>query len=94
MHRTQFLELVDRVEDGQVEHLLVAHEDRWARFEFDYLHHVAQRNDCRITVVNAETQSPRRELVQELLAIVHTCSCRLSGLGRYEKQIKDEFGGE
>ncbi|WP_328426884.1 hypothetical protein OG470_12025 [Micromonospora sp. NBC_00389] len=29
----------------------------------------------------------RQELVQDLLAIVHTFSCRLYGLRRYEKQL-------
>lgn len=93
LHRPKFLELMDRIEDGQVEHLLVAHQDRLARFGFDYLNHVAQRNGCRITVVNAETLSPQHELVEDLLAIVHMFSCRLYGLRRYEKQMKDEFGG-
>lgn len=93
MHRTKFLKLMGRIKDGQVEHLLVAHKDRLARFGFDYLHHVAARNDCRITVVNAETQSPQQELVEDLSAIVHTFSSRLSGLRRHEKQLKDEFGG-
>lgn len=53
---------------------------------------MAQRNGCDITAVNAETLSPQQELVEDLLAIVHTFSCRLYGLWRYEKQIKDEFG--
>lgn len=92
LHRPKFLNLMDRIEDGQIEHLLVAHEDRLARFGFDYLHHVAERNGCRITVANSETLSPQQELVEDLLAIVHTFSCRLYGLRSYEKQLKDEFG--
>lgn len=71
----------------------MAHTDRLARFGFDYLQHVAQRNDCRNTAANAETQSPQQELVEDLIAIVHTFSCRLYGLRRYEKQLTDELGG-
>ncbi len=93
LHRPKFLNLMDRIEDGQIEHLLVAHKDRLARFGFDYLNHVAERNGCQITVANAETLSPQQELVEDLLAIVHAFARRLYGLRRYEKQMKDEFGG-
>ncbi len=93
LHRPKFLNLMDRIEDGQIEQVCVAHKDRLARFGFDYLDHVAQRNGCHITVANSETLSPQQELVEDLLAIVHTFSCRLYGLRRYEKQMKDEFGG-
>lgn len=92
LHRSKFLNLMDRIEDGQVGHVVVAHKDRLARFGFDYLNHVAERNGCRITVAGAETLSPQQELVEDLLAIVHTFSCRLDGLRRHEKQLKAEFG--
>lgn len=91
LHRPKFLTLMDRIEDGQIGHLVVAHKDRLARFGFDYLNHVAERNGCRITVANAEALSPQQELVEDLLAIVRTFSYRLYGLRRYEKQMKDEF---
>ena len=70
-----------------------AHEDRLARFGFDYLEHVATRNGCEIIVANQESLSPQQELVEDLLAIVHTFSCRLYGLRRYEKTLKDELRG-
>ncbi|HEX2417418.1 MAG TPA: IS607 family transposase, partial [Micromonosporaceae bacterium] len=62
-------------------------------FGFDYLEHVAARNGCEIVVANAESLSPRQELVEDLLAIVHTFSGRLYGLRRYEETLKDESGG-
>ncbi|MHA6798714.1 IS607 family transposase [Bounagaea algeriensis] len=92
LHRPKFLKLMDRIEDGQVEHVLVAHQDRLARFGFDYLDHVAQRNGCRITAANTESLSPQQELVDDLVTIVHGFAGRLDGLRRYEKQLKDEFG--
>jgi predicted site-specific integrase-resolvase len=30
-------------------------------------------------------------MVEDLLAIVHTFSCRLYGLRKYQRQIKDDF---
>jgi Predicted site-specific integrase-resolvase len=46
-----------------------------------------------ILVANQESLSPQEEMVQDLLAIVHTFSCRLYGLRKYEKTLKGEFAG-
>jgi predicted site-specific integrase-resolvase len=57
------------------------------------LEHVAAKNGCTILIANQESLSPQEEMVQDLLWIVHTFSCRLYGLRRYEKALKDELGG-
>lgn len=53
--------------------------------------HLATERDCKITVVNQESLSPQREMVEDLMAIVHTFSCRLYGLRKYRKQLREEF---
>lgn len=93
LRRGKFLAVMDAIERGEVAELIVAHKDRLARFGFDYLEHVAERHGCVITVANVESLSPQREMVEDLLAIVHTFSGRLSGLRRYEKTLKNELGG-
>jgi putative resolvase len=93
LRRKKFLAVMDSIERGQVSVLVVAHKDRLARFGFDYLEHAAARNGCEIVVANQESLSPQQELVEDLLAIVHTFSCRLYGLRRYEKVLKDDLGG-
>ena len=93
LRRRKFLALMDDIEQGRVAVLVIAHKDRLARFGFDYLEHVAARNGCEIIVANQESLSPQQELVEDLLAIVHTFSCRLYGLRRYEKTLKDELRG-
>jgi putative resolvase len=93
LRRRKFLALMDDIEQGRVAVLVIAHKDRLARFGFDYLEHVAARSGCEIIVANQESLSPQAELVEDLLAIVHTFSCRLYGLRRYEKQLRDELSG-
>ena len=41
-----------------------------------------------IVVVNNEELSPQKELVQDIVSILHVFSCRLYGLRKYEKQIE------
>lgn len=38
--------------------------------------------------------SPQQELAGNLLAIVHTFSCRLPGLRRCEKTLKNKLAGQ
>jgi predicted site-specific integrase-resolvase len=90
--RRRFLAVMDAIERGEIATLVIAHKDRLARFGFDYLEHVAKKNDCDIVVANQQSLSPDQELVQDLLAVVHTFSCRLYGLRRYEKTLNDELG--
>ena len=88
LHRPKFTALMDDVQDGRVSTLLVAHKDRLARFGFDYLEHIAERAGCEIVVANQQSLSPERELTEDLLAIVHTFSCRLYGLQEYRKTLQ------
>lgn len=91
LRRKKFLALMDAVDRGEIATLVVVHKDRLARFGFEFLEHVAARNSCQIVVANQESLSPQQELVEDLLAIVHTFSCRLYALRRYEKTLKDEL---
>jgi putative resolvase len=91
LKREKLLAVMDAIERGEISTLVIAHEDRLARFGFDYLEHVAAKNGCTILIANQESLSPREEMVQDLLSIVHAFSCRLHGLRRYEKALKDEL---
>ena len=89
--RKRFLALVDRINHGEVQRLVIAHKDRLIRFGFDLFAPIAQQNGCDIVVVNQEAMSPQQEMVEDLLAIVPTFSCRLYGMRKYQKEIKEDF---
>ena len=87
--RKVFLALMERIENREIAHLLIAHRDRLTRFGFDWFEHFAQQHGCTITVVNQESLSPREEMVEDLMAIVHTFSGRLYGLRSYKRKIRE-----
>lgn len=89
--RKHFLSIIDRIQRGEIARLLIAHKDRLMRFGFDLFHHIAAENGCEIVVVNQESLSPQQEMVEDLMAIVHTFSCRLYGMRKYKNQIKSDF---
>jgi predicted site-specific integrase-resolvase len=89
--RKQFLNLVDRIQRGEIKKLIIAHKDRLMRFGFELFNHIAIENGCEIVVVNQESLSPQQEMVEDLMAIVHTFSCRLYGMQKYKKDIQHDF---
>jgi len=86
--RKQFLSLISRIMSGEIQTVIVAHKDRLCRFGFDFFEYLANQNECEITVVNQQSLSPQQEMVEDLMAIIHTFSCRLYGLRRYKKDLK------
>jgi predicted site-specific integrase-resolvase len=91
--RKRFLSMVERIQRGEIARVLVAHKDRLVRFGFDLLDHLARENGCEIIVINQESLSPEQEMVEDLLSIVHTFSCRLYSMRKYKIQIKDDYPG-
>jgi putative resolvase len=87
--RKKFLALVERIEQGEVGRLVIAHKDRLVRFGFDFFEWFAGRHGCKIIVANQETLSPQQEMVQDLMSIIHCFSSRLYGLRSYKKKIKE-----
>ena len=86
--RKQFLSLVYAILEGQVERVILAHQDRLARFGYQLLVHVCETHQCELLVMNTEELSPEQELVQDLITITHCFSSRLYGLRNYRKALK------
>jgi len=86
--RKRFLSLVDAILEGQVERVVLAHQDRLARFGYHLLVHLCQSHQCELLVMNTEELSPEQELVQDLITITHCFSSRLYGLRNYRQALK------
>ena len=87
--RKKFLDLMFRISRGEVSQLIVAHKDRLCRFGFDFFLNLAKENDCKVVIINQEQLSPQQEMVEDLMAIIHVFSCRLYGLRKYKKKVKE-----
>jgi len=92
--RKRFVELMERVEAGEIKEIVVAHEDRLVRFGFEWFEAFCRRHGTEIVVMKAESLSPEEEMVKDLLSIVHCFSSRLYGLRRYKKSIGAMIRGD
>lgn len=82
--------LLERIYTGDIGMVVVASKDRLCRFGFDLISWFAERSGCKILVLNNSALSPEREMVEDILAIIHVFSCRLYGLRKYKKQIVED----
>jgi predicted site-specific integrase-resolvase len=88
--RKGLLNLINQIEQGRVGKVVVAHKDRLCRFAFDLLKQLFEKHGTQIVVLNEVSCSPEQELVQDLTTIVHVFSCRLHGLRKYSKTLKED----
>jgi putative resolvase len=86
--RKGFNEVVEQIELGQVRRLVIAHQDRFVRFGYDWFEAFCQRHGTEITVMNGEAFSPEEELVQDLIAIVTIFSARMPRLRSHKNAIR------
>jgi predicted site-specific integrase-resolvase len=87
--RPQFTARVDSVVADEVAMLVVAHQDRWARFGFELLEPLCRKHGCEWLVVPPEKVSPEPERVQAWMAIRHGFSSRWSGFGNDRRAWKE-----
>ncbi len=90
--RKGLVALLERLHRGDKLRVVVAHRDRLARFGFELIQWLVERNGGQIVVLGNREYSPEQELTEDILAILHTFSCRLHGLRRYKDAIKADSG--
>ena len=82
--------LLEKVQQKEVERIIIAHKDRFIRFGYDWFESFCLKFGCTIEIVNNEKLSPQEEMIQDLISIIHVFSCRIYGLRKYKKEIKCE----
>ena len=88
--RKGLLTLLGQVMSGDIREIVVCHQERLARFGADLIRWLCEQNDCQLVVLSRSDLSPEREMVEDILAIIHVFSSRLYGLRKYKSTIKED----
>ena len=70
--------------------ILISYKDRFVRFGYSWFDNFLKSKGSEIVVVNNQTLSPQQELVEDLISIIQIFSCRIDGLKKYKKKIKND----
>lgn len=89
--RKKWNKLLDLVMQDKVDNIYVSYKDRFVRFGFEWFEQLCEKHQTNLVVVSSEETSPDQEIVDDLIAIIHVFSCRVGGLRKYEKKVRDAF---
>lgn len=89
-NRPKWNELLQAVMRDEVAIIYVTYKDRFVRFGFEWFENLCKQHQTEIVILNYEETSSDKELVEDLTSIVHVFSCRLYGLQKYKKIIKED----
>ena len=79
--------LLNQIPKGNIKKIYITYKDRFVRFGFDWFECFCNHYDCKIIVINNPDTSPQRELIDDLISIIHVFSYRIYGLRKYKKDI-------
>ena len=89
-NRKKWNKLLDDVMENKIKLIVVSNKDRFIRFGYDWFDKFCSKFNTKILVVNNDVLSPREELVQDIVSILHVFSYRLYGLRKYKQIIKGD----
>ena len=90
-NRKQWNELIDECMTNEIGTIIITHKDRFIRFGFDWFEKFLNKFGVKFIIVNNESLSPQEELVQDIISILDVFSCRIYGLRKYKKKIKEDI---
>ena len=82
----QYLRFKGMQTENDIRDVVIYAKNRFVRFGLDWF----EKLNTEIIIVNNETLSLNEELVQDIISVLHVLSCRLYGLRKYKKQLKED----
>ena len=71
--------LIQRIESGEVEKVVIIYKDRLIRFGFELIEYIAKLNQCSIEIIDNTEKTQEQELVEDMIQIITVFACRLQG---------------
>lgn len=89
-NRKKWNKLIDNCMTNKISTIIITHKDRFIRFGYDWFERFLAKFNVNIIVVNNESLSPKEELVQDIISILHIFGCHIYGLRKYKKKIRED----
>ena len=72
-------ELIKLITQNKVDKIVVLYKDRLLRFGFELVEYIASLYGCEIEIIDNTEKSEQQELVEDLVQIITSFSCKLQG---------------
>ena len=93
-NRKDLLKLLQDIQSNKINRLFITYKDRLTRFGFNYIHNICKFHNTEIITISSEVieKTAQEELVEDLIAIIHSFSGKLYGLRKSQlKNINEEI---
>ena len=89
--RKNWSKLLKQVENNEIDKIYITYKDRFVRFGYEWFEDFCASHETEIIVLNQKQTSPKEELTEDLLSILHVFSARSYGLRKYKTEINKEL---
>ena len=89
--RQNWNKLLKQVEANEIDKIYVTYKDRFVRLGYEWFEEFCATHGTKIIVLNQKQTSPKEELTEDLLSILHEFSERNYGLKKYKTEINKEL---
>lgn len=96
-NRKKWNQLLEDVMCNNVDTIFITYKDRFIRFGYDWFERLCKMHNTEIVVLNNVETSPEKEMIDDVISIIHVFSCRLYGLRKYKNKLRNDKslkGGE
>ncbi len=88
--RKGFQAILDKLFSGNVKKVVVAHQDRWSRFGFDFFQWLFSKFNAVLESVDSPSKANGEDLVGDIMEIFTVFSTRYYGKRKYTKSEKTD----
>ena len=89
-NRKKWNQLLEDVMNNNVDTIFITYKDRFIRFGYDWFERLCKMHNTEIVVLNNVETSPEKEMIDDVISIIHVFSCRLYGLRKYKSKIRND----
>ena len=89
-NRKKWNKLLIDVMEHKIKTIIIFSKDRFVRFGYNWFYKFCKKFNTKIIIANDEKLSSQKELVQDIISILHIFSYELYSLRKYKKQIKED----
>lgn len=89
-NRKKWNKLLEDVMCNNVDTIFITYKDRFIRFGYDWFERLCKMHNTEIVVLNNVETSPEKEMIDDVISIIHVFSCRLYGLRKYKNKLRND----
>lgn len=87
-NRKGLSKMLGQVRNDEIKEVIITHKDRLSRFGTEYIKHIFEDHDTKLTIMSEKTDEPHEILMQDFMSLIASFSGRFYSLRGKEQKRK------